>query len=71
MEPPPFGSGNLRAYGRVALKVAQLQWSHRLSAVETAVSMASGNMAYLPASMEPPPFGSGNLDMTAETLAFL
>ena len=38
MEPPPFGSGNSHipgAGGVAARYVAALQWSHRLSAVET------------------------------------
>ena len=38
MEPPPFGSGNkgmLQKYWKSAIAKINLQWSHRLSAVET------------------------------------
>ena len=40
-----------------------LQWSHRLSAVETSLrtALVKAQRSPRPASMEPPPFGSGNL----------
>ena len=62
MEPPPFGDGN--AVVAIALTTeteAELQWSHRLSAMETRGERGTLPAHHATASMEPPPFGDGNL----------
>ena len=60
MEPPPFGDGNIVCGSTNIYSYDMLQWSHRLSAMETL--LAPGGAAPLAplASMEPPPFGDGN-----------
>ena len=53
MEPPPFGDGNLPTNGSTCLHTGLLQWSHRLSAMETAIfaltrTQVVGSTQYLP-----------------------
>ena len=64
MEPPPFGDGNPSAGATLVSISYSLQWSHRLSAMETR-DWRAGNPGGTQASMEPPPFGDGNMWKTA------
>ena len=59
MEPPPFGDGNAGYAADANITDALLQWSHRLSAMETA-ALIRHDLDLTSASMEPPPFGDGN-----------
>ena len=60
MGPPPFGSGNSGRVVGICWTVFQLQWGHRLSAVETSLNIFFAHCGHANASMGPPPFGSGN-----------
>ena len=60
MEPPPFGDGNDAIIDYRAALGTMLQWSHRLSAMETAKEHVYWQVIGH-ASMEPPPFGDGNV----------
>ena len=71
MGPPPFGDGNRHPTGYNPTP-ADLQWGHRLSAMETAEKIApsmgpppfgDGNIFQVHPSMGPPPFGDGNLHL--------
>ena len=59
MEPPPFGDGNIAVVNRGEVEYRELQWSHRLSAMETTMT-ETYETTINAASMEPPPFGDGN-----------
>ena len=59
MGPPPFGSGNNDDIPGESRSGWELQWGHRLSAVET-VAPFYNLFPRMFASMGPPPFGSGN-----------
>ena len=60
MEPPPFGDGNPFDEDLDGEFRYQLQWSHRLSAMETFQNAVMDLSVIADASMEPPPFGDGN-----------
>ena len=64
MGPPPFGDGNQVRDGSTS-PTPNLQWGHRLSAMETgrlspSSLQAQGQSASWNPSMGPPPFGDGN-----------
>ena len=65
MEPPPFGAGNSGKWKKPLPGGLCLQWSHRLSALETChqggIPLPGDGLP----SMEPPPFGAGNLSSYA------
>ena len=61
MEPSPFSDGNVPPKSVCPPSLISLQWSHRLSAMETSIasSMSDLKMSEI-ASMEPSPFSDGN-----------
>ena len=47
MGPPPFGDGNMARKFLPSPRCSELQWGHRLSAVETALGFVAVVMGYL------------------------